>query len=223
MGGVLLINLIFLVTFYKELKLATFDAGLAATLGFLPGVLHYALMGLVSLTAVSAFDAVGSILVVALMVGPPATAYLLTDRLALMIGLSAGVGALAAISGYWMAFALDASIAGSMATMAGVWFGLAVLGAPERGVVARYRMRRNQKWRFAEQMLAIHLLQHEDTPEADRETREAHLQEHLSWTPTFAERVVRRSTQRGTIERRNGHLALTDRGRRVAKQALERT
>ena len=72
-------------------------------------------------------------------------------------------------------------------------------------------------------MLAIHLMQHEDTPQADRETREAHLQEHLGWTPTFAERVVRRSTQRGTIERRNGHLALTPRGRSVAKQALERT
>ena len=223
MGTALALNLLFLTLFYKELKLATFDAGLAATLGFLPGVLHYALMGLVSVTAVSAFDAVGSILVVALMVGPPATAYLLTDRLRRMIGISAGVGAGAALSGYWLAHALDASIAGSMATTTGLIFGGAVLFAPERGVVAQWQRSRRQTWRFAEEMLAIHLLQHEGTPEAARETRAAHLEEHLGWTPDFAQRVVRRSARHGTVERRNGHLALTDEGRRLAQQALKRT
>ena len=71
MGGILLINLIFITLFYKELKLATFDAGLAAALGFSPVLVHYGLMTLVSVTAVGAFDAVGSILVVALMIAPP--------------------------------------------------------------------------------------------------------------------------------------------------------
>lgn len=223
MGSALLLNALFLALFYKELKLATFDAGLAATLGFVPGALHYALMSLVSLTAVSAFDAVGSILVVALMVGPPATAYLLTDRLGLMIGISAGVGALGAVSGYWLAHVLDASIAGAMATTTGILFGSAVLFAPDRGVVARWRKQRQQTWRFAEQMLTIHLLQHENTPEAERECRVGHLQEHLGWDTSFAERVVQRSSRHGTIERRNGHLALTDDGRTVAEDALERT
>jgi manganese/zinc/iron transport system permease protein len=103
MGGILLLNLLFIVIFYKELKLATFDAGLAAALGFVPVVIHYVLMGLVSITAVGAFDVVGSILVVALMIAPPATAYLLTDRLSRLIGLSVLIGALSAISGYWLA------------------------------------------------------------------------------------------------------------------------
>ena len=71
MGAILLINLIFITLFYKELKLATFDAGLAAALGFSPVLIHYGLMTLVSVTAVGAFDAVGSILVVALMIAPP--------------------------------------------------------------------------------------------------------------------------------------------------------
>lgn len=223
MGGVLVVNVLFLGAFYKELKLATFDAGLAATLGIRPGVLHYALMGIVSLTAVGAFDAVGSILVVALMVGPPATAYLCTDRLVWMIGGSAGVGALAAISGYWLAHVLDASIAGSMATTTGLLFGSAVLFAPERGVVAQWRRKRRQKRRFAEQMLAIHLLQHEGTPSAERESRVAHLQEHLGWSPGFAETLVRHATQRGTVQPRNGHLELTDDGRERARAALKRT
>ena len=92
MGGILVLNLLFIAVFYKELKLATFDAGLAAALGFVPVVIHYGLMGLVSITAVGAFDAVGSILVVALMIAPPATAYLLTDRLSRLIGLSVLIG-----------------------------------------------------------------------------------------------------------------------------------
>src|SRR5690606_10819853 len=155
MSGILLLNLLFIVLFYKELKLVAFDAGLAAALGFSPTLIHYALMTLVSITAVGAFDAVGSILVVALMIVPPATAYLLTDRLDHMIGLSALSGVAAAIGGYWLAHAIDASIAGSMATTAGLIFALAFLFAPERGLIALARRRRQQRWDFAETMLAI--------------------------------------------------------------------
>ena len=84
--------------------------------------MHYGLMGLVSVTAVGAFDAVGSILVVALMIGPPAAAYLLTDRLPRMLGLSVAIGAVSAVGGYWLARVLDANIAGAMATVVGVAF-----------------------------------------------------------------------------------------------------
>lgn len=140
--ALVLLNLAFVTLLYKELKLATFDAGLAAAAGFVPGLLHYALMGLVSVTAVGAFDAVGSILVVALMIAPPSAAYLLTDRLPRMIGLSVLIGAGSGIAGYWLARWLDVSIAGSMATMSGVFFALVLLFAPERGLVAQARRRR---------------------------------------------------------------------------------
>ena len=75
-GGLLLINLVFITVFFKELKLVTFDPMLAAVLGFAPAAMHYALMTMVSLTTVGAFEAVGSVLVVAFMIGPPVTAYL---------------------------------------------------------------------------------------------------------------------------------------------------
>src|SRR5262249_54856905 len=118
MGPILLINVLFIALFYKELKLATFDAGLAAALGFTPAVLHYALMTLVSVTAVGAFDAVGSVLVVAFMIVPPATAYLLTDRLSRMLLTSALLGAVNAVAGFWLARLLDAAnVAGSIATV----------------------------------------------------------------------------------------------------------
>jgi manganese/zinc/iron transport system permease protein len=223
MGGVLLLNVGFLALFYKELKLATFDPGLAASLGFRPKVLHYALMGLVSLTAVSAFDAVGSILVVALMVGPPMTSYLLTDRLDWMIGGSALIGIVNAVAGYWGAHLLDASIAGAMAVTTGLAFGGALLAAPDRGLIAQWRRHRRQRWRFAEQMLAIHLRQHEDSPEAARECRVDHLQEHLGWDAAYAEQVIDYADANGSIHRENGRLYLTDNGRAVAQAAATRT
>src|SRR5690606_27470491 len=148
---------LFVGVLYKELKLSTFDAALAAALGFAPKALHYALMSLVSVTAVGAFDVVGSILVVALMVAPPAAAYLLTDRLPRLLGLSVGLGVLAAVGGYWLARWLDVSIAGAMATTAGVLFALAYAFAPERGLVAQARRRRHQRRAFARRMLLVHL------------------------------------------------------------------
>src|SRR5690606_10171589 len=85
MAGVLALNFALLVLFFKELKLTTFDPGLATALGFRPGLVHYALMTAVSVTAVAAFDAVGPVLVVGFFVVPAAAAYLLTDRLAVLL------------------------------------------------------------------------------------------------------------------------------------------
>jgi manganese/zinc/iron transport system permease protein len=220
MGGILLLNVSFLVLFYKELKLATFDAGLAVALGFSPGLIHYGLMTLVSVTAVGAFDAVGSILVVALMIAPPTTAYLLTDSLPRMILLSTAGGVVSALSGYWLAHLLDASIAGSMATMAGVIFGVTFLVAPERGIVAAARRRARQKVEFAQKALAIHLLQHENTPEAAEECRFDHLSDHLRWAPDFAQQIVTMSEKAGLIEKEADYLVLTGPGRQLANESV---
>ena len=217
---ILLLNMLFITLFYKELKLSTFDAGLAAALGFSPALLHYGLMTMVSITAVGAFDAVGSILVIALMIVPPVTAYLLTDRLPIMLGLSAGIGVVGAVSGYLMARALDSNIGGAMVTMLGVIFGLVFLLSPERGLVALFLRQREQKWSFAKTALTIHLLQHEGTPEAEEETRVDHLQKHLRWESDFASQVVIRAQRQGLIARQNGHMVLTNEGRERAQTAM---
>jgi manganese/zinc/iron transport system permease protein len=220
MGIVLILNTTLIVLFFKELKLATFDTGLAAALGFSPALIHYGLMASVSVTAVGAFDAVGSVLVVALMVTPAAAAYLLTNNLKRMLGLSALIGVISALGGYWMARWLDANIAGSMATITGLVFLLIFLGAPERGIVAVALRRQRQRWDFAQSMLTIHLLQHEGRPEAQSESRADHLVEHLRWLPDHAERVIRYAERKGTVRRQSGQLFLTDTGRIMARQAL---
>ena len=220
MGGILLTNLLFIVLFYKELKLATFDAGLAAALGFSPVLIHYGLMTLVSVTAVGAFNAVGSILVVALMVAPPAAAYLLTNNLSRMILFSVLIGVASAIGGYWAAHLVDASISGSMATTAGILFVLTFLLAPERGIAAIARRRRRQRWRFSLRMLAVHLFNHEGMPEAAEECRVDHLHDHISWAPDVAQRVVRYAERRKAVVEEDGLLTLTDEGRTIARQAI---
>lgn len=223
MGSILLLNVGFLALLYKELKVSTFDAGLAAALGFSPVLLQYAFMGMVSVTAVGAFDAVGSILVVALMIAPPAAARLLTDRLAPLFVLSALIGAGAAVSGFWLARGLDVSIAGSMATMAGVLFLLALLFAPGRGVVAGLLRRRQQRVEFAGLMLIIHLLNHEGGPRADEENRLGHLSHHLRWSPGFSRRVAERAQREGLIDRGQGdRLHLTALGRESARHFMAR-
>lgn len=220
MGGIFLLNLIFIVAFYKELKIATFDPGLAAALGLSPLLIHYGLMTLVSVTAVGAFDAVGSILVVALMIAPPAAAYLLTDDLPKLLGLSVIIGVSSAIGGYWLARALDANIAGSMATMNGFVFLMTFLLAPKRGVVAGLLRGRRQKWAFAQTALTIHLMNHEDTAVAADECRIEHLTEHMRWQHDFADDVVKRAQQNGIVMRRGPILHLTDAGRLRAREAL---
>ncbi|ABU57813.1 iron chelate uptake ABC transporter family permease subunit [Roseiflexus castenholzii] len=220
MSGILGMSLLLLILFYKELKLATFDAALAATLGFMPTALHYGLMSVVSLTAVGAFNAVGSVLVVALMVAPPAAAYLLTDRLSHMLALSAIFGALAAILGCAAAFVLDTSLAGAMAVVSGLIFGVAWVFAPERGLVAQALRHARQRQEFAQAMLLVHLLHHEATPQARVECHPSHLSEHLRWNAAFTTQILHRAEQHGLLERQRDLIVLTESGRRLAVQTL---
>jgi len=221
MSAILALNLGFLAAFYKELELTTFDASLAASLGISPAIVHYGFMTLVSVTAVGAFDAVGSVLVIALMIAPPATAFLLTERLSRMIALSVAIAAASAVAGYWLAHVMDASLAGSMASMAGLLFVASWLLAPQRGLLAIVRRRRIQRVEFAQRMLVIHLLQHENSPEAAEENRVAHLYQHLRWKPDFAERIVRVAERGSLVDCQGGDtLRLTERGRELARTAL---
>lgn len=131
-GGLLLLNGLFIGLFYKELKLSSFDPVLAQVMGYRPGALHYGLMTLVSLTAVAAFESVGSVLVVAFMIGPPVTAYLLTWDVKWMLALSLVFGGLSGVLGYQSALWLDVSIPGAMAVVTGLLFFLVFACSPKR-------------------------------------------------------------------------------------------
>lgn len=141
-GFMLALVIIFVITGYKELMLTSFDPGFAAGTGVSVNLWHYLLMGMVSLNTVASFEAVGAILVVAFLIIPPATAYLLTDKLRSMLWLSALFGITSSFFGYWIAWGLNGSIAGAMAGFAGVQFSLVLLFSPTQGIIRR-RWRKN--------------------------------------------------------------------------------
>ncbi len=137
LGTLFVLNLTFVVVGYKELKVTAFDPALATSLGISATLWHYLLMGMVSLTTVGAFESVGAILVVAMLVVPASTAYLLTERLSRMLFLAVLLGATSSVGGYLVASWMNGSIAGAIAVVAGVQFVLALLFSPTRGVLAR--------------------------------------------------------------------------------------
>ncbi|MGJ3508160.1 metal ABC transporter permease [Enemella sp. A6] len=127
MLGMLLVNIAFVTALYPRLKITTFDARFARSVGIRSGWVNTAFMLLVSLTVTAAFHAAGAILVIALMIVPPAAAYLLSRTLPMMLALTVVIAIVGALAGFWIAYALDAPTSSAMAVCYGVVFVLALL------------------------------------------------------------------------------------------------
>lgn len=125
------LNFLFVIGFiyllFKELILTSFDESFSSVMGINAKGINLAMMSMVSYTTVSSFESVGAILVVALLVVPPATAFLWTKSLIPLLKLTAGLGILIAIFGYYLAYWMDSSIAGMMVTIAGIFFFLSAI------------------------------------------------------------------------------------------------
>ncbi len=126
--AILIVNLLFITIFFKEIKISIFDKALALTLGLLPEVFHYLLMTLVSVTSVISFDIVGATLMISFMVGPATTAYMISKNLKTMLVYSSLIGVISSIIGYHLAVFLDVSISGSIAVVIGVIFFIVLFG-----------------------------------------------------------------------------------------------
>lgn len=137
MGVATVVAAIAVTVFWKELKIASFDPGLATTLGINAQVVHYVLMCLVAAYTVAAFEAVGSILVVAALVAPAAAAYLLTDRLSWMVAYGCIIGVVSAVLAQNAALRYETSVAGMTAVVLGLAFALAVVFSPRYGFAAK--------------------------------------------------------------------------------------
>jgi manganese/zinc/iron transport system permease protein len=147
-GCVLLLNFFLVLLCFKELRISTFDPALAHSLGINSTVMHYTLMAITSVTLVAAFESVGSILVITVLVAPPATAFLLTNRLGSMIVIALLVALLSAFGGQLFAIVTpslfnaagfekvdDASVSGMTAIVCGLIFVAAFLFSPNKGVI----------------------------------------------------------------------------------------
>lgn len=146
LASVTAVVVILIVAFYKELLTTAFDGQLAAVLGMRPRWIQYGLMAILSVTVVSSFTAVGAILVVGMMIAPPATAFLLTNRLPVMLLLTVVFGVVSSAIGAHLAFWLNASSAAAMVCAACGLFALAFLFSPRQGLIItglrNYRLHR---------------------------------------------------------------------------------
>lgn len=217
MGVILLVTLLLLLLFYKELKVSTFDVGLSAAMGISPIVMHYGLMSVSSVTVVGAFDAVGAILVVALMITPAATAYLITSNLKKMLLISVGIGIFSAIGGYWLAHLLDASISGSMTTVLAVVFLMVYLFAPGKGLIAVLYRQRQQRTEVSLITFLLHLNNHSE----ENERHINHLQEHINWQKVRSKTVLNLAERNNMITIDNDVVSLTKKGKDFTDLALE--
>ncbi|TVZ07939.1 manganese/zinc/iron transport system permease protein [Cellulophaga sp. RHA_52] len=216
-GSIVLVTLVLLFAFFKELKVSTFDKQLAATLGFSPLVLHYGLMSVASITTVGAFDAVGAILVVALMIAPAAMAYLLTNNLIKMLVIAVVAAVASALIGYWVAHYLDASIAGSMTTVLGVLFLLVYLFAPSKGLISVLFRQKRQQVEVYLLTFMLHLQNHSE--ESERHIN--HLNEHINWGKMQSKTVVDLALKNNMIVINNNIISLTEKGQGFTDKAID--
>ena len=217
LAPILLVDGLFVCLFYKELKITSFDPDLATALGINATVMHYLLMILVAATAVAAFESVGSILVIAMLIVPAATAYLLTDRLGIMILLSLAVAVVAAVLGHigatavpaWFGFG-DTSTAGMMTVVAGAIFAITMVAAPRYGLASKLAHQTALKFRITcEDILGV-LYRVE---EYERSADAGLIRRALRAAPFLVHLALTRLRRQGKIERKDGSIHLTTAGR----------
>lgn len=228
LGAVLFFNIAFIVLFYKELLISTFDPSLSDTQGISARWMNLALMAVVAVTAVAAFESVGSILVIAMLIVPAATSSLLTDRLTPLIFLSCIVAFLAALLGHIAAITVpslfgfeDTNTAGMMAVIAGFLFTLAVLFAPNKGLVSRVRHRLSLYLKVVEEDLLGLLYRLDEAGSTPPGLCcEPALQEALMVKKQVLQLVLWKAHRAGEVERINAGWHLTEKGEARARNLV---
>jgi manganese/zinc/iron transport system permease protein len=234
-GGVLLFNLVLLVMFYKELQLTTFDAGLAESLGIPAARIQIALLACAGMTVVAAFESVGSILVISMLVAPPATALLLSDRLSGVLTWACVFGALSGVGGHVAALIVppivrslldwpelgDVSTAGMIAAVSGMLCVVTWVVAPKHGLLRQMLNRLQLRLRIvAEDVLGLLFRIEEPTHAATGLSSLRQLAAAIQ-VPVWQVRwAIADLKQRGAVTLVPHGPVLTDVGRNLAQQLV---
>lgn len=146
--------------FFKYFFITTFDPLLALTIGISVSVVHYFLMFLLSLTIVASLQSVGVILVVAMLIIPSSTAYLLTEKLKIMVILSGVLGFISATVGFLLAAIYETTPGPAMTLTGSFLFGIALLFSPKRGVIVKFFSKLRKKYIIQQQDLLKLIYKH---------------------------------------------------------------
>ena len=220
LGFVFLLDLLLVLLLYKELVIASFDAAMATSIGLSATLIHYILMGAVSMTTVAAFESVGAILVVAMLIVPGATAYMLTERLKVMLFLTVLVGTISSIVGYWLAGIWDSSIAGAMTIAAGAQFMLAFIFSPKYGLLGKFYNQFISGIQYAADHMLLELSRKDEKDKRPIMTRRD-LFDSASTTTLKAHLAFLRNNRSGLMKHSNGDFSLTVKGQQQARKLLQ--
>ena len=220
-GIMLLANLFVLLLFYKEFKITSFDPALAKSQGIHPSLMHYILMTMTAATAVAAFETVGSILVVAMLIVPPATAYLLTHRFGMMFVLAIFISVLSAIIGHvsaitiptWFGFS-GTSTAGAMAVATGACFFIAWIASPQDGMFVRIWRRFSMRLHVVREDILGILWRLEER--GQKELMHVQLSEAIGTSPFLIKISLQGLQKRKVVSKNAMSWSLTERGRKQA-------
>ncbi len=209
----LVINVLFVLIFYKELKLSTFDPEYSIIAGFSTTLLFYLLMTLVSMTAVTAFKAVGSILVISFFITPGLTAYLLTKDLRKVILLTIFFGIFNSGIGYFLSIKWNLSMAGMCATVGLINFILVTL-LHQDGIITQLIKRHQKKLKQKQDVIIIHIGHHQNTKEASEEIGTESMHKHLNWDKEQFNKIIKSLNEEKyvTIDQANKLIKLTEKG-----------
>jgi manganese/zinc/iron transport system permease protein len=212
-----------LACFFKIVALAAFDPAFARTAGWRPGLVNTLLSGAVAAAVVASFEAVGAILVVAMLIVPAAAARMLTDRLKTQVLASAAIAVLGSIVGYWAGAILPESLwghslsaAGSIVVVLGLLLGAAVLLAPEHGVLVRVRRRRAMAVRIAAEDLLGWFYRVEERLRRDRIDRPI----EPALAPALRRRAEALGGRLGWWQGSEDAWRLTETGRRAGRRII---
>jgi ABC-type Mn2+/Zn2+ transport system permease subunit/Mn-dependent DtxR family transcriptional regulator len=202
------------VLLYRYLFATTFQPIIARTMGISVQTVHYFLMLLLAFAVVASLRTVGVILVVAMLITPASTALLLSKRLERIVVISALLGLTSAVLGLFIAIVLDTTPGPAMALVATLFYFLAVMFAPEKGLIWKATRKRQLKRRirWEDFMKTTYRLQEEN------ELNLAMLSEKMSYTQAQTQRHVQALRSNGFFE--NEKLSLSEKGKNTAQQLI---
>lgn len=228
LGGVLLLNALVVGLLFKEFKISTFDPAMSTTVGIPSILIHLLLMVLVAITAVASFESVGNVLVVAMLVVPPAAAQLVSNRLGRVMAWSLLIAALSAVIGHWLATIVPralgfraVSTAAMIAVASGMLFLVCLLFGPHQGLLWQWWQRRSAAAAMLAEDLVGWLYRQEEKSAASGQAGAAapaaagleELARGLAVSPAEIRRTARRLVRRGMLRTAPDGYELTATGR----------
>lgn len=211
---IMFVIILCIVLFYKQLLLTSFDPTMAMTIGISTTLVHYMLMTLLSMSIVAGLQSVGVILIIAMLITPPATAYLLSSNLKKILLLSAMFGTISAITGLYLSYHFNFASGASIVLVAVALFMLAFLFSPKEGVVTKlFRRRSASKLVLIEDVIKLSYRFKDEPGKTELVDKIAN---ELGISNSRVEGAIKTLLAKGLMSRTNGNYQLTDKGIKYA-------